>query len=79
VRAWRYDGMLMGDPCFACGRLYRVFQPRWWQLHRWLWWVVVGVRRVHGRSVLSLADGDLEVRVVEEVRVRLPRVPSANP
>lgn len=28
-----YDGMRLAD---SSGRLFRVFEPRWWELSRWL-------------------------------------------
>lgn len=75
-RAEQFDRMLTGD---QHGRLVRVFQPRWWQLHRWLWWLFVG-RRHAGVVVIDHASGwKVVVRVVGEDRVRLPRVPSAHP
>jgi hypothetical protein len=68
--------MLMGD---QHGRLVRVFEPRWWRLDRWLWWLAVG-RRHAGRVVIDHAAGwKVVVRVVVEDRVRLPRVPDAHP
>jgi len=71
--------MLTGD---VEGRLVRVFQPRWWQLHRWLWWLLVARRRGRLRGVVTLEGAEgwkVDVRVVGEDRVRLPRVPSAHP
>lgn len=71
------DGMLMSD---ASGRLVRAFEPRWWQVWRWLWFWWPG--RERGRVQLTPDAGERgtgrQVRVVVEQRVRLPSVPSTG-
>jgi len=58
---WRCDGMLTGSS--DGDRLYRVFAPRWWQLHRWLWWVFpTTAPRTKGWLDVALATGTIHVR-----------------
>jgi hypothetical protein len=76
LKRYQFDRLLMGD---SYGRLVRVFEPRWWQLHRWLWWLLRSRKRAAGTVVIERPEGKFEVRVIAEDRVRLPRVPRAEP
>lgn len=70
-----YDRMVLGD---TNGNLFRVFVPPWYRVDRWLRYVFT--RRIaKGRITLSLTEGTLDVRIVEERRVQLSRVPRAKP
>lgn len=82
------DGVCMGGPG---GELYRVFEPRWWQLSRvlWLfaalrfpwWWTRRGLPApVLGKILITPhGEGDyLEVNAVRERLVRLTNVPPAS-
>jgi hypothetical protein len=44
-----YDGMLIGAKD-GSGRLFRVFDPPWWRIDRWLgWYGAIALERVVGR------------------------------
>jgi len=58
------DGMIVGD---SEGRLYRVHDPRWWQVHRLLWWLAVVVL---GRWPLVRAALDLPPMGTMDVETR---------
>jgi hypothetical protein len=53
------DGVYVGH----AGGTYEVFDPRWWQVWRWLtWW---RSRRAKGTVLFRWADAKREVRVWE--------------
>ncbi len=67
---WRYDGMLTSTPDGS--RLCRVFAPRWWQLHHWLWWLLpVTAPRAKGWLTLIIGKDVLPVRYYVDDKTRL--------
>lgn len=76
MRPSGFDRMVMGASDGP--QLYRVFEPRWWQVWRWLWWLTFARRRARGKVTITTGDGgQVEVRVTAEVGIFLPRVPRA--
>jgi hypothetical protein len=48
MKRLRYDGVRTGKD----GQLWEVFRPRWWQVRRWVWWIVQVVLRKRYRHAL---------------------------
>lgn len=55
------------------GETYEVFDPRWWQVHRWVWWVVFVVWGKKPRAFLDVSSNDHTVE--QRIRIWQPPVP----
>ncbi len=65
---WQYDHMLTSTP--DGNRLCRVFAPRWWQVWRWLWWILpVRSPRAKGWLTLTLTLGTIRVRYYVDTKL----------
>lgn len=66
-RSWFYDGMRLGGPD---GREWRVFEPRWWQLRRWLLVWNYHRRGMLGRTRIVFDRSSTGVRIACAERIR---------
>ena len=63
-----HDRMLTGEPY---GGLLEVFDPPWWKLHRWAWWLTFARRRGRAETLLLVQERTLVVRCTH-ARVGVP-------
>lgn len=64
--ARQYDGMVSSD---STGHLYRVYEPAWWQVWRWL---ALPFKSPRGRIDLNFMGRTISVRIVGERRLTNP-------
>jgi hypothetical protein len=70
VKKHELDGFLIGD---SEGRLWRVYEPRWWQVGRWWRWLRVLLRKrvAVGKIDFSQSHWDQEHQRYRHDRMKL--------
>lgn len=64
MQPWEFDGMRMGyaaDP----HTIVEVWEPRWWQILRWVKWLFAKRHYLIGRVKLEFGGQKVTVRVVD--------------
>lgn len=56
-----FDKVRTGHP--DTGELIELFQPRWWQFWRWIWWFFT--RAPKRRSVFCVKDAAGKIRLIQ--------------
>lgn len=65
-KPYQFDGMITAD---SAGQRFRVYEPRWWQVGRWLVWLWVKLTKGRigavGHCSLAVEGGLVVVRFIE--------------